>query len=98
MTASSSQGSASPGNQDVHKDPSPRRRDAPQTEGRVNGLVLLLGGVRSGKSRLATDLASRSGRPVTFVATAEAGDEEMTARIAAHRHQRRVRTPLSLLL
>ncbi len=39
-------------------------------------LTLLLGGARSGKSALAVDLARRSGAPVTFVATAQAGHAE----------------------
>jgi adenosyl cobinamide kinase/adenosyl cobinamide phosphate guanylyltransferase len=51
-------------------------------------LVVLLGGARSGKSARAVELAARGGGPVTFVATAEAGDEEMAARIAAHRLSR----------
>ena len=51
-------------------------------------LVVLLGGARSGKSRLAVELAAASGASVTFVATGEARDDEMEARIAAHRADR----------
>jgi adenosylcobinamide kinase / adenosylcobinamide-phosphate guanylyltransferase len=51
-------------------------------------LVVLLGGARSGKSARAVELAARRGGPVTFVATAEPGDDEMAARIAAHRAAR----------
>jgi len=51
-------------------------------------LTLLLGGARSGKSTLALHRASRSGAPVVFVATGEAGDDEMAARIARHRAER----------
>ena len=47
-------------------------------------LTLILGGMRSGKSSYAQQLAS-GGERVLFVATAEAGDREMEARIRAHR-------------
>jgi adenosylcobinamide kinase / adenosylcobinamide-phosphate guanylyltransferase len=48
---------------------------------------LVLGGARSGKSRFAlAALADR--RRVAFVATAQAGDDDMAARIARHRAER----------
>lgn len=49
--------------------------------------TLLLGGARSGKSRRAFLLAQNYGRRI-MIATAEAGDEEMEARIALHRAER----------
>jgi adenosyl cobinamide kinase/adenosyl cobinamide phosphate guanylyltransferase len=52
------------------------------------GLTLLLGGARSGKSRLAVALAAAQPGPVTVIATAEARDAEMAARIDLHRAQR----------
>lgn len=56
-------------------------------------LTFLVGGARSGKSSLAVDLVTRhataaGGAPVVTVVTAEAGDEEMAARIARHRAER----------
>jgi len=51
-------------------------------------LVLLIGGARSGKSAMAVRLASDSQAPVTFIATASAGDDEMAERIRRHRESR----------
>jgi adenosylcobinamide kinase/adenosylcobinamide-phosphate guanylyltransferase len=50
--------------------------------------ILIIGGARSGKSRYAQELALKSGGAVLFVATAEAGDEEMRQRIEEHRKAR----------
>ncbi len=50
--------------------------------------VLVLGGVRAGKSAYALARAQTMGDRVAFVATAEAGDAEMAARIERHRASR----------
>lgn len=50
--------------------------------------TLILGGVRSGKSRHAQVIAEETGLPVTFLATAQTGDAEMAARIETHRAHR----------
>ena len=51
-------------------------------------LELILGGARSGKSRLAEQLARQSGLAVTYIATSQALDGEMSARIQHHRQRR----------
>lgn len=51
-------------------------------------LVLIIGGARSGKSSFAEQLAASSERPVAFIATATADDDEMRERIARHRASR----------
>ncbi|MBC3336829.1 MULTISPECIES: bifunctional adenosylcobinamide kinase/adenosylcobinamide-phosphate guanylyltransferase [Pseudomonas] len=51
-------------------------------------LQLILGGARSGKSRLAEKLASDSAMPVTYIATSQPLDGEMNARVTLHRQRR----------
>ena len=53
-----------------------------------NNITLILGGARSGKSSYAQSLAEATGKSVTFIATAQALDEEMTIRIQKHRAER----------
>jgi len=50
--------------------------------------ALILGGARSGKSRLAQDLAEAASGERIYIATAQPFDEEMSERIAQHRIER----------
>lgn len=65
----------------------PPKGAAPNLHGSI---TLLLGGARSGKSSYAERLATMraGGEPVLYVATATADDDEMNARIVAHRATR----------
>jgi len=54
----------------------------------ANKIVLITGGARSGKSTYAQQLASMEDSHVLYCATAEALDDEMQARIEAHRRSR----------
>jgi adenosylcobinamide kinase / adenosylcobinamide-phosphate guanylyltransferase len=51
-------------------------------------MVLITGGARSGKSRYAEERARQTGTRLLYIATAEAGDEEMARRIDEHRRRR----------
>jgi adenosylcobinamide kinase / adenosylcobinamide-phosphate guanylyltransferase len=62
--------------------------DQPSPRPRLPRLTLVLGGARSGKSRHAEALVTVTPAPWIYVATAQAFDEEMTARIAQHRSRR----------
>jgi adenosylcobinamide kinase/adenosylcobinamide-phosphate guanylyltransferase len=54
----------------------------------VHRRVLVLGGARSGKSRTALQLAESASLQRTYIATAQAFDDEMHARIAQHQSER----------
>lgn len=51
-------------------------------------LILITGGVRSGKSSFAEALAQELGSKIAYIATGQALDEEMAERIAKHRQMR----------
>jgi adenosylcobinamide kinase/adenosylcobinamide-phosphate guanylyltransferase len=51
-------------------------------------LTLVLGGARSGKSRHAEALIEALPSPWIYIATAQAYDDEMRARVAEHRARR----------
>jgi adenosylcobinamide kinase / adenosylcobinamide-phosphate guanylyltransferase len=52
--------------------------------GSLPALTLVIGGARSGKSRFAEGLITATHRPRRYIATAEAWDDEMRARILQH--------------
>jgi adenosyl cobinamide kinase/adenosyl cobinamide phosphate guanylyltransferase len=58
------------------------------TDGATEGLTVLLGGARSGKSSLAVEIGRRAGRSVTVVVTATPFDDDLAARIVRHRLER----------
>ena len=66
--------------------------DTPDDRSVPGRLILVTGGARSGKStyaeRLAAQLAEPRGGRVTYIATSQAYDEEMTQRVSAHQASR----------
>lgn len=54
----------------------------------MKSLTFIIGGARSGKSRHGEELVAALPRPWTYIATAEAYDDEMRERIAMHRSRR----------
>lgn len=54
----------------------------------MKNITFILGGARSGKSRLAVKLANQKNKKVAFIATCQALDDEMRGRIKAHQKNR----------
>lgn len=70
------------------KHPKPTKSRAPKPTRQPVIRLLILGGARSGKSRLAQDIAARRWRRPVYLATAEIIDDEMAARVRLHRKSR----------
>ncbi len=54
----------------------------------MSRIIFITGGARSGKSRLAEELANSLGAPLGYIATGAPGDAEMQDRIERHRLRR----------
>ena len=54
----------------------------------INRKIFIIGGVRSGKSRLSLSLAKKFVQPKIFLATAQAFDDEIKKRIERHQKER----------
>jgi adenosylcobinamide kinase/adenosylcobinamide-phosphate guanylyltransferase len=54
----------------------------------TKGCILIIGGAKSGKSRIALDICNTLEKKKIFLATAQALDEEMEERIGRHRRER----------
>ncbi len=66
----------------------PRQSRCPLSLSKTSHLTLVLGGARSGKSRHAEALLAHEPPPRLYIATAQAFDDEMRARIARHQADR----------
>ena len=64
------------------------REEEHSVDQQLKGISLFLGGARSGKSTYAQQLAEQSRQKITYLATAEATDNEMEMRINAHKASR----------
>lgn len=59
----------------------------------MSHLIFVTGGARSGKSAFAENRAAQTGQAVTYLATAQAFDDEMRVRIQRHQHDRPAEWP-----